>query len=554
MARPRLLWFSILSGVACGFNALGACGPAVKPQAPPPDGACDVRACGAVGDGQANDTAALQLAVDRVAAAGGGTVRLPPGRYMSGTLFLRSGVTFDVEGGATLLGSTKFSDYQDLSHAGSPLPPSPYTQDEARFRALLVALDAHDVAVTGGGTIDGRGGLLAGNIHRLQAEGRLPGNAAVRPDESLRPCLINFVRCRGVRVADVTLRDAACWVENYTACDGLTLDHVTVRSQAYWNNDGIDLSGCRHVRVAHCDIDSADDGICLKSNGSDCQDVEVHDCRVRSWANAIKLGTVSFGGFRRVAIRHVQVWGSGHAGLSIESVDGAVIDDLTVSDVAMTNLRQAILIKLGSRHAPGGRVGAIRNVTLTDVTADLADGDPDAGQPFRAPVPAYRHNRFPCIISGLPGHPIGGVTLRRVTCHTPGGGSGAVASVPLDRLGDIPEHADGYPEYSMHGELPAFGWFVRHAAGVTLDDVRVACRRADGRAGLVFDDVCGLNGSGLEVADPGGGGPAIVLSRVRGASIRGAVDPASVRVMDGCNGVSVGGPAAMPRQPEANEP
>jgi hypothetical protein len=509
--------------------------------------------CGAAGDGRSSDTSALQLAIDRVAARGGGTVRLPPGRYVSGTLLLRSGVTFEVERGATLLGSTSFGEYRGPSDSGAELPPSPYTQDEARFRGLLVAVDAHDVAVTGGGTIDGRGATLADNIHRLQAEGHLPGNAAARPDESLRPCLINFVRCSHVRVADVTLRDSACWVENYTACDDLTVDHVTVRSQANWNNDGIDVSGCRHVRVAHCDIDSADDGICLKSNGSDCEDVDVHDCRVRSWANAIKFGTVSFGGFRHVAIRHVQVWGSGHAGLSIESVDGAVIDDLTVSDVAMTNLRQAILIKLGSRHTPGGHVGAIRNVTLTDVTADLADGDPDAGQPFRAPVPGYRHNRFPCIVSGLPGHPIEHLTLRRVTCRTPGGGTPAVAWVPLDRLADIPEHADGYPEYSMHGELPAFGWFVRHAAGVTLDDVGVACRRADARAGLVFDDVSDLDVSGLAVADPGGGGPAVVLSRVRGVSIRGAVDPASVRTMDGCNGVSVTGPAAMPHQPEANE-
>jgi polygalacturonase len=315
--------------------------------------------CGAAGDGRSSDTSALQLAIDRVAARGGGTVRLPPGRYVSGTLLLRSGVTFEVERGATLLGSTSFGEYRGPSDSGAELPPSPYTQDEARFRGLLVAVDAHDVAVTGGGTIDGRGATLADNIHRLQAEGHLPGNAAARPDESLRPCLINFVRCSHVRVADVTLRDSACWVENYTACDDLTVDHVTVRSQANWNNDGIDVSGCRHVRVAHCDIDSADDGICLKSNGSDCEDVDVHDCRVRSWANAIKFGTVSFGGFRHVAIRHVQVWGSGHAGLSIESVDGAVIDDLTVSDVAMTNLRQAILIKLGSRHTPGGHVGAI---------------------------------------------------------------------------------------------------------------------------------------------------------------------------------------------------
>jgi polygalacturonase len=484
---------------------------------------CDVKTCGATGDGHTLDTAALQLAIDHVSQIGGGTIDVPPGHYLTGTLILRDHTTLHLAAGAMLIGSTDIADYRNGADVGQPLPTSPYAQDESAFKALLLAVNAHDIAVTGDGTIDGRGAAVAAAIHQLQVEQKIPGNPKARPDESLRPRILNFVSCRNVRVAGVTLRDSACWVQNYTNCNGLTVDHVTVRSQAFWNNDGIDLTGCQHVRATHLDIDAADDGICLKSNATPCDDLLIQHCKVRSWANAIKFGNVSFQAFRHVTIDHVDVTGSGHAGLSIESVDGAIVDGITVSNVTLRNLRAGILIKLGDRHAPNGQTGAIRNVTLTHVTAELADGDPDAGQTFHAPVPSYKHNPFPCVISGLPDHPIENVVLRDVTFHTPGGGTAAVASVPLDQLQGIRENSKGYPEYSMHGELPAFGWFVRHAAAVTMGDVQVRCGQPDFRSAVVFDDVSALDVSALRITNPGGEGPVVALNRVHGATIRGDV-------------------------------
>jgi hypothetical protein len=502
----------------------------------------DAKAFGAKGDGQTVDTTAIQAAINSAAKAGGGVVLLSSGRFVSGTLILQSHVTLRIETGATLAGSTWFADYRDLSAVGRALPVSQYNQDEARFRGLLIALDQDDIAVTGGGTIDGRGAAVAASIHQMQVHHQLPGDPKYRPDEALRPCLINFVRCHDVRVADITLRDSACWVENYTACDGLIVDHVTVRSQAFWNNDGIDISGCQHVGMSHCDIDSADDGICLKSNSTACENVEIRDCRVRSWANAIKFGTVSFVGFRHISISNIQVWGCGHAGLSIESVDGAQIEDVKVSNLTMTNLRQAILVKLGSRHTPRGAVGSIKDLTLNDITAELSDGDPDAGQKFRAPVPSYKHNRFPCVVSGLPGHPIENLTLQRITYHTTGGGTAAIAEVPLEKLASIPEHAGYYPEYSMHGELPAYGWFIRHAAGLRLESAVIDCRRLDDRAAVVCDDVSHLDISGLRVSNPGEAGPVVALSNVHHAVVENgtaATAPGTpfVRLLDQCDGI-----------------
>jgi hypothetical protein len=501
----------------------------------------DARDSGAIGDGTTLDTAAIQSAIDSAANSGGGTVVLAGGRFVSGTLLLRSHVTLQIDPGAALLGSTKYADYRGPSSLNLPMPKSNYPQDEMRFRGLLIALDAEDITVTGGGTVDGRGAVVAAAIHQMQVDHQLAGNPKYRPDEMLRPCVINFVACRHVRVSNITLRDSACWVENYSACKDLTVEHVRVRSQAFWNNDGIDITGCQHVRMNNCDIDSADDGICLKSNAQACEDVIIRDCRVRSWANAIKFGTVSFVGFKNITISHIQVWGCGHAGLSIESVDGATIDDVTVSDISMTNLRQAILVKLGSRHTPGGNVGAIRNVSLSNITADLADGDPDAGQKFRAPVPSYKHNRFPCVVSGLPGHPIKNLMLKNIIYRTPGGGSPAVADVPLDKLSTIPEHATAYPEYSMHGELPAFGWFIRHAAGVTLDHDEIDCRKNDSRSAIVCDDVAGLRVRNLRIENVGNSGPVIAFRDVHDASIDDSIAHTTattfVRLLERCSGI-----------------
>jgi hypothetical protein len=527
---------------AHGLSGTASAGTAGSTQEADAVTAIDVRSFGAKGDGQTVDTASLQAAIDSAAKAGGGVVSLASGQYVSGTLLLKSHVTLRIETGATLLGSTAPEDYHNLATAGQPLPVSQYNQDETRFEGLLIALDQDDIAVTGGGTIDGRGATVAANIHQLQLDHRLPGNPASRPDESLRPCLINFVRCHHVHMADITLRDSACWVEDYSGCDDLTLDQVVVRSQAFWNNDGIDISGCQHVRLSGCDIDSADDGICLKSNSTPCEDIVIHDCRVRSWANAIKFGTVSFVGFRHISISNCQVWGCGHAGLAIESVDSAIVEDVNVSDLTMTNLRQAILVKLGSRHTPDGHVGAIRNVTLSDITADLADGNPDAGQKFKAPQPGYKHNRFPCIVSGLPGHPIENLTMRRITYHTTGGGTPAVANVPLDKLASIPENSRGYPEYSMHGELPAFGLFIRHAVNLTLDNSSVDCARVDSRAGIVCDDVSHLNITGLRVTNAGGTSPVVVLNNVHDADVQGGTAAAAsklfVQLLHDCSGVT----------------
>jgi hypothetical protein len=498
-----------------------------RPAVSPLFGGADVRTCGAVADGSTSDTLAIQSAIDRVAAGGGGVVDFPPGRYLTGTLFLRSGVTLHLQKDAVLRGSTNYFDYYNLAAVDqAELPATNYSQDEARFSGIIVALDQHDIAITGDGTIDGRGNTVALNIHSLQQQKQIPGDPKYRPDESLRPTLMNFVRCQNVKVSGVTLRDSSCWVEVYCDCDGVDVSDVTVRSLAYWNNDGIDICGSKNVRVTNFDAEVTDDGICLKSNSAGVENVTISHCKLKSWANGIKMGTVSCVGFNHINIDHVDVTTAGHSGLALESVDGGWLHDVHVSDMAMSNVTNGIFIKLGERHRQNGVAGRVNGITIKNVTGTLRSDDPDGPPSADVPFPpnprGFDHNSFPpVIVSGFPGHPVVDVHLQNIRFVTPGGGSTEIAeATPAGVL----EYANTYPEYSMHGELPSVGWYCRHVSGLTVASVDVRLLAPDYRPVYLFDDIQNLHCDHF-TAEGDSDEPLIAIRGVKTATITdGATD------------------------------
>ena len=199
----------------------------------------DVRLYGALGNGTVMDTEAIQKTIDAAAKAGGGSVRFSSGTFLCGSLTLKSHVTLWVEKGAVLLGSPHRADYRKLD-----------------FHALILAEGQEDIAIAGGGIIDGQGRLLVADTHHFMPQ-RNPPYA----DESQRPFIINFRNCRNVVVRDITLKESACWVQDYHNCKNLTVENVTVRTMAAITNDGLDIDGCSDVVVRGCDIDSEDDGI-----------------------------------------------------------------------------------------------------------------------------------------------------------------------------------------------------------------------------------------------------------------------------------------------------
>ncbi|MEP7186081.1 MAG: glycosyl hydrolase family 28 protein [Rhodanobacter sp.] len=498
----------------------------------------NVEAFGARGDGIALDTPALQAAIDAASKRGGGTVQLEAGHtYLSGTLHMRSNVTLHIPAGATLLGSLHRMDYSRAANR-APITDPEVTTNRPDYRrsgylALILAEHVHDIAITGRGVINGQGLALANDARRLLAEGVLtdPTFATSRPAEINRPMLLLVTHSENVRVTGITLRNSSSYVQNYDHSSHVLVDGIHVDSTAYWNNDGLQISDSSHVRVLNSFINSADDGICFKSEDPHgvTEDVVIENNTVRSSANALKFGTASQGTFRHIRVSGLQVHDTFRSAVALEVVDGGTLEDVVIDGVDARNTGNALFIRLGAR-AQGRPPGTLRNVTIRNLRAQIPLGAPDAGYPMSGPLPTEAHNLFPSSITGLPGHPVQNVTLENIAITFGGGGATWRADRPLDALASVPEQASGYPEFSMFGELPAWGLYVRHVDGLKMRNVHLTLQTPDYRPALVADDTRGLAVDTLRVAGPAvgklSGAPALALRRTDVTAMKGLDVPA----------------------------
>jgi polygalacturonase len=269
-------------------------------------------------------------------------------------------------------------------------------------------------------------------------------------------------------VRGLGMRNSPMWVQHYLACDGVRISGLRVSSRVNQNNDGIDIDASSAVRISDCHIVSGDDAIVLKSTTArPCRDVVVTNCVLSSLCNALKLGTESNGGFDNIAISNCTVYDTRLAGIALEEVDGGILDRVTISNIAMRNVKCPIFVRLGDRGRPYTEgmarppVGALRNVVIQGVEAEGGD-------------------KTGCPLAGLPGHPIENLTLRDITLSFEGGGTAPDA---------VPEQADKYPEYKMFGPLPAFGIFARHIRGLRMENVRCTALAPDARPAVLYDGV-----------------------------------------------------------------
>ncbi|MBP5387883.1 MAG: glycoside hydrolase family 28 protein [Prevotella sp.] len=438
------------------------------------------------------DTGTLQDLIDKASRGSGGRVVFSQGRYLIGQLELKSGVELHLEEGAMLLGSTSPYDYMPVDAketAGDRLKDNSH-------RGLIVAKDAKRIAITGKGIIDGQGQVLALNIDSLHHIGELIdpnyNERRQRPGELVRPTLLNIVGCEDVRIEGVCLRSSAGWGLSFNSCRDVVLRNLDIHNRAYWNNDGIDLTDCRNVMVTGCRVNSADDGICLKSYDPDGgnEDITISDCEIRSSASAIKFGSASFGAFRRIQIRGIRVIDTFRSALAIESVDGATIEDVVADSITAVNTGNALFIRLGQRS--GDRKGVVRHIRITNLTAQIPFGRPDIDYDLRGPEVDYFHNVHPAPICGIPNNCIEDVLLENIHIVYPGRASKGMAYIPLWRKGDVPEREEKYPEFTMFGELPSWGFYLRHIRGITLKNVQLALEADDYRPAIVEEDVEGL--------------------------------------------------------------
>lgn len=460
----------------------------------------NVRDYGATGDGRVLDSPAINGAIESCAKGGGGTVILPPGTYLSGSIHLKSNVHLWLDIGATILGAP-----QDMKAYD---PPEPFDgvayQDGGHtyfHNSLLWGEDLTNIAISGSGRING------GGITRKDKE---VGQGSI----GLGDKAIALKRCRQVMIQDITIFHGGHFAILATGCTGMTIDNVVIDT----DRDGINLDCCRSVTVSNCRINAPnDDALCPKSSFAlgravITEDLTIVNCQLSAFEEGtlldgtmkpsrnkngrIKFGTESNGGFRNVTIANCTFRGC--RGLALEEVDGGIMENISISNLTMMDVDDyPIYITLGRRNRgpDSAGVGVVRNIVISNVVATGID------------------SMSGIHITGLPGHPVEDVRLQNIWLTFKGGGTRADAErVP-------PELDRGYPEPRRIGTTPGYGLFARHVRGLELSDIRLRWEREDLRPGIVCVDVEGLDIDHC-AAQVAGGVPPAKFEQVKGLTIR----------------------------------
>jgi polygalacturonase len=429
---------------------------------------------GIYSDGVTLNTRSIQFAIDYINQQGGGRLVFDVGRFLTGSIHLKSNVTIHLLEGAVLVGTLNPLDY-----------------DQQGLMAMILCHDQKNVGITGIGVIDGQGRQVARNVADLVHKGLIKDAFRNdRPEVPIRPMLIYFRDCKNILIKGVTMKNAAAWVQTYDQCKNVKVDSITVDSRAFWNNDGIDIVDCDSVAITNSYIDSDDDGVCLKSHdpNSVCQNVLVKNCTIRSSANGIKFGTASLGGFRNIKLINIKVFDTYRSAIALEAVDGGFLENVEADSLVVINTGHAIFLRIGERQK--GKKSRLENIRIKNVTVEIAATKPDAGYEYEGPIEDMPRNISPAIvIAGLPGNLINNVSFTNIEIKHPGGGNPNFAKISLNELDKVPEMASSYPDFSKFIELPAWGVYIRHAKAIEFNNIKLSCNKKDYRTAIVLDDV-----------------------------------------------------------------
>ena len=445
-----LLVFAYVSSIAAVFN---------------------VRDFGAKGDGKTIDSPAINQAILAADSAGGGTIYIPAGNYMSYSIRLKSNITIYLESGATITAAVhtetegydeaepnEYNMYQDFGHSHWK-------------NSLMWGIGLENITICGQGTIDGTQGLTRGGSRQKGI-----GNKAIA-----------LKLCRNVVLKDIKMLFCGHFALLATGVDNMIIDNLMIDT----NRDGLNIDCCRNVRISNSTINSPwDDAIVLKASYGlgffkDTENVTITNCMVSGYdrgtmmdgtykredpqapdkgfvTGRIKFGTESSGGFKNITISNCVF--DRCRGLALETVDGGYLEDITISNITMRDIVNApIFLRLGARmRSPEGTpVGKMRRISIDNINVYNAD------------------SRFSCIISGIPGHNIEDVSFSNIRILFKGGYTKEDGKlVP-------PENEKEYPEPWMFGTIPASAFFIRHAKNIYFSNIDVKFIEDDYRPAFV---------------------------------------------------------------------
>jgi len=443
-------------------------------------------------NGTTMNTSAIQRAIDYIHAEGGGTLVFAVGRYLTGTIYLKSDVTLRLKEGAVIVGS---------------LNPYDYNVDNKLSAALIYAEGQNNIGIVGQGVIDGRGRELAYNIQDQIQKGVLKDELKNDRPGKYRPKCIYLRECKNVEIKGIFIKNSCEWVQTYDQCEQVKIDSISVESNAFWNNDGIDIVDCKHLKLLNSYVSAADDAICLKSHDAKtfCDDVEIRNCTARSGASGIKFGTVTSGGYKNIRIINNKVYDTFRSAITIATPDGGNIENVVVDSLKAYHTGNAIFLRICNRWTNGRPVGIMNNITISNMYAEIAADKPDAGYDYEGPTEDQPRNITPAAIMGIEGHDITNVTLKNIHLVFPGGGNPHFAyrgTKPAD-LDSIPEMEAKYPEFSQFKELPAWGFYIRHAQNVKFENVTLTAKETDYRPAIVIQQAKNISLKKVKYVEPG---------------------------------------------------
>jgi polygalacturonase len=466
---------------------------------------------GAHGDGTTLDTTPLNEAIDACHQAGGGVAYVPPGIYLCGTVVLKSNVTLYLEAGATLLGSSKLSDYVSQRGLGE--------KSDTNGKHLIFARDAENIGLAGPGRIDGQGPKFwvpSGRVPPPPEDGwRDVATYDWKPLPRPSP-LLEFYNCRNVRIEDVRIENAPSWTLRPIQCNNVFIRGIQIKNPVIGpNTDGLDLTCSQNVFVSDCLIDTGDDAICLKSENpySDeipvSKNITITNCVLTSCCNGLKFGTSTRGGFENITFSNCVLYNEDVrpaarmiAGIAVEMVDGGWVEGVVISNVRMQRVRTPIFIRRGARrNRPDGTPGTLRGVMIDNLHAT--------------------NSILTSSITGLPTFEAEEVSLSNIRIDSDEAGKEEWVKF------DVSESEQKYPEARMFGRLPAAGLYCRHVRGLSARNVKFKFSSKEERPAMVFDDVRDAVIEGLRTSPVMGKQPVIKLIQSKEVVVRDCTAPPS---------------------------
>ena len=442
--------------------------------------AFNVRDFGATGNGRDNDTPAINRAIEKCSAGGGGTVNFPAGRYLGASIHLKSNVRLLLDKDAVITGANSgydppepnaFEKYQDFGHSHF-------------HNALMWGENIENVAVVGG-RING-GGIIEGDETK---------------DRDIGDKVIAIKSGRNLLFDGIVHETGGHFVYLLNDCEQITLANITIKK----SRDAVNLVGCRNAQIRNCKFTGCgDDTVALKSDWALgrkilTENIYVRDSYLESACNALVIGAETTGDFRNINFCDIQIGRAWKSGIAIHSADGGIVDGVSCRNITMSSVDTPISITVAKRlrtGQPDPKVGTIKNVAISEVSATNQYPRDDAVT-------------RPSLIAGLPDHPVENISISHARLVGRGGGADI----------DQSTSANGDKRRRREAALSAAGIFISDARSISLKDVRLIFETAEPRPVLVAREVSGLTSENL-MLQRSGKTPVMRLENVEKLSVQ----------------------------------